>query len=125
MTRVRLTSRRTARRAPAICGWRCAAAQVPVFLHLGRLVTSTARVVVWTRGRNVRPRSSSRVCSLPAEAVDMDQRVNPPLHVPEVAAVPVPAEPAEKPGKLLTLITDSLRAADEWPPRADLAAGVG
>jgi type VII secretion protein EccCa/type VII secretion protein EccCb len=53
-----------------------------------------------------------------AEAVDVDQRVNPPLQIPEIAAAPVPAEPAEKPGKLLTLITNSLRAADEWPPRA-------
>jgi type VII secretion protein EccCa/type VII secretion protein EccCb len=51
------------------------------------------------------------------EAVDVDARVNPPVIVPEVLA-PEPSEPAEKPGKLLTLITDSLRAANEWPPRA-------
>ena len=52
------------------------------------------------------------------DAEDIDQRVNPPAELAEIVDVAEHDEPAEPSGKLLTLITDSLRAADQWPPRA-------
>lgn len=50
-------------------------------------------------------------------ATDVDNRLDPAPVNAELAAAAVPAAPVEQPGKLLRLIVDSLRAADQWPPR--------